>query len=115
MHASGIKESNLTFADFYCKITYKYCITQSRYDVFRDSDENDTKGCNNDNGELSNNVTASILSQEVNLGNSDKRKDQQKHKSRQKERNEKSRSVTVVVRDSIVKKVKGWELSTKGN
>ena len=115
MHTSGIKESNLTIADFYFKITYKYCITQNRYDVFSDSDENDTKGCNNGNEKLSNNITASILSQEVNLGNSGKRKDQQNHKSRQKERNEKSRSVTVVAGDSIVKKVKGWGLSTKAN
>ena len=71
MHTSGIKESNLKFADFYFKITYKYCITQNRYDFFSDSDENDTKGCNNDNDKSSKNVTASILSQEVNLGNSD--------------------------------------------
>ena len=115
MHTSGIKEPNLRIADFYFKITYKYFITQNRYDVFSDSAENDTKGCNNDNDKLSNNVTTSILSQEVNLGNSDKRKDQQKDKSRQIERNEKSRSVTVVASDSIVKKVKGWGLSTEAN
>ena len=46
-------------------------ITQSRYEAFSDSDENDTKGCNNDNGELSNNVTASISSRQINLGNND--------------------------------------------
>ena len=34
-------------------------ITQNRYEVLSDSDENDTKGCNNNNDELSNNVTAS--------------------------------------------------------
>ena len=74
-------------------------ITQNRYEVFSDSDENDTKECNNDDDELSNN-------------NNDK-KVQQKHKSETKKRNEKGRSVTVVVGDSIVKKVKCWELSTK--
>ena len=35
-------------------------ITQKRYEVLSDSDENDTKGCNNDDDELSNNVTARI-------------------------------------------------------
>ena len=35
-------------------------VTQNRYEVVGDSDENDTKGCNNDDDELSNNVTASI-------------------------------------------------------
>ena len=64
-------------------------ITQNRYEVLSDSDENDTKECNNDDDELSNN-------------NNDK-KDQQKHKSKTKKRNEKGRSVTVVVEDSIVK------------
>ena len=81
-------------------------ITQSRYEAFSDSDENDTKGCNNDNGELSSNVRTSI-SRQVNLGNNDIKKDQHKHKSKTKKRNEKGRSVTVVVGDSIVKKVKG--------
>ena len=66
------------------------------------SDENDTKGCNNDNDELSNNVTASS-SRQVNLGNNDLKKDQHKHKSKIKKRNEKGRSVTVVFGDSIVK------------
>ena len=42
-----------------------------------------------------------------------KKKDQHKHKSKTKERNEKGCSVTVVVGDSIVKRVKGWELATK--
>ena len=88
-------------------------ITQKRYEVLSDSDENDTKGCNNDDDELSNNVTTSISSRQVNLGNNDVKKDQHKHKSKTKKRNEKGRSVTVVVGDSIVKKVKGWELSTK--
>ena len=41
------------------------------------------------------------------------KKDQHKHKSKTKKRNEKGRSVTVVVGDSIVKKVESWELSTK--
>ena len=59
------------------------------------------------------NVTTSISSRQVNLGNNDVKKDQHKHKSKTKKRNEKGRSVTVVVGDSIVKKVKGWELSTK--
>ena len=35
-------------------------VTQNRYEVVRDSDENDTKGCNNNDDELSNNVTANI-------------------------------------------------------
>ena len=88
-------------------------ITQNRYEVLSDSDENDNKGCNNDNDELSNNVTTSISSQQVNLRNNDIKKDQLKHKSKTKKRNEKGRSVTVVAGDSIVRKVKGWELSTK--
>ena len=88
-------------------------ITQNRYEVLSDSDENDTKGCNNDDDELSNNVTTSISSRQVNLGNNDVKKDQHKHKSKTKKRNEKGRSVTVVDGDSIVKKVKGWELSIK--
>ena len=41
------------------------------------------------------------------------KKDEHKHKSKTKKRNEKGHSVTVVVGDSIVKKVKGWKLSTK--
>ena len=53
------------------------------------------------------------MSRQVNLGNNDIKKDQHKHKTKTKKRNEKGRSVTVVVRDSIVKKVKDWELSTK--
>ena len=88
-------------------------ITQNRHEVLSDSYENDTKGCNNDNDELSNIVPASISSRQANLGNNDIKKDQQKHKSKTKKRNEKSRSVTAVFWDSIVKKVKGWELSTK--
>ena len=51
------------------------------------------------------NVTTSISSRQVNLGNNDVKKDQHKHKSKTKKRNEKGRSVTVVVGDSIVKKV----------
>ena len=49
---------------------------------------------------------------QVNLGNNDIKKINISIKVRQK-RNEKGRSVTVVVGDSIVKNVKGWELSTK--
>ena len=49
-------------------------ITQNRYEVLSDSDENDTKGCNNDNNELSNNVTASISSRQANLGNNNIKK-----------------------------------------
>ena len=48
-------------------------MTRNRYEAFSDSDENDTTGCNNDNDELSNNVT-SISSRQVNLGNSDVKK-----------------------------------------
>ena len=55
----------------------------------------------------------SISSRQVNLGNNDTKKDQHKHKSKAKKRNEKVRSVAMVVGDSIVKKVKGWELSIK--
>ena len=88
-------------------------ITQNRYEAFSDSDENDTKECNNGNDELSSNVRTSISSWQVNLGNNDIKKDQHKHKSKTKKINEKGRSVTVVVGDSIVKKVKGWKLSTK--
>ena len=88
-------------------------ITQNRYEALPDSDENDTTESNNDNDELSNNVTTSISSRQVNLGNNDVKKDQHKHKIKTKKRNEKGRSVTVVVRDSIVKKVKGRELSNK--
>ena len=88
-------------------------ITQNRYEVLSDSDENDTKGCNNDDDELSNNVTARISSRQVNLGNNDMKKYQHKHKSKTKKRNEKGRYVTVIVGDSIVKKVKSWELSPK--
>ena len=88
-------------------------ITQNRYEGLSESDENDTKGCNNDNDELSSNVTTSISSRQVNLGNNGIKKNQRKHKSKTKKRNEKGRSVTVVVGDSTVKKVKSWELSTK--
>ena len=62
------------------------------------------KGCNNDDDELSNDVTTSILSRQVNLGNNDIKKDQHKHKSKTKKRNEKGLSVTVVAVDSKVKK-----------
>ena len=55
----------------------------------------------------------SISSRQVNLGNNDTKKDQHKHKSKAKKRNEKVRSVAMVVGDFIVKKVKGWELSIK--
>ena len=62
-------------------------ITQNRYEALSDSDENDTKGCNNDNDELSSNVTTSISSRQVNLENNDIKKDQYKHKSKTKKRN----------------------------
>ena len=88
-------------------------ITQNRYEVLSDSDESDTNGTNNDNDKLTNDITAGIWSRQVNLGNNDIKKDQHKHKNKTKKRNEKGRSVTVVVGDSIIKKVKGWELSTK--
>ena len=81
---------------------------------FTDSDVNRTKGCNNDDDELSNNVTTSISSRQVNLANNEIKKDQHKHKQKdKKKRNEKDHSVTVVVGDSIAKKVEGWESSTK--
>ena len=59
-------------------------ITQNRYEVVSDSDESDTKGYNNDNDELSNNVTASISSRQVNLGNNDIKKINISIKARQK-------------------------------
>ena len=46
-------------------------IIRSRYEVLSDSDESDTNGRNNENDKLSNNVTASISSRQVNLGNND--------------------------------------------
>ena len=49
----------------------------------------------------------------MNLRTNGIKKDQKKHKSKTQNRNEKRRSITVVVGDSIVKKVKGWELSAK--
>ena len=58
-------------------------ITQNRYEVLSDSDENDTKGCNNDDDELSNNVTTSISSRQVNLGNNDIKKINMSIKARQ--------------------------------
>ena len=88
-------------------------ITQNKYEALTDSYESDTTGCNNDNDQLSNNVTTSTSSRQVNLGNNGVKKDQHKHKSKTEKRNEKGRSVTVVAGDSIVKKAKGWELSTK--
>ena len=62
-------------------------IIQNRYEVLSDSDGNDTIGWNNDNDKLSNNVTTSAPPRQVNLGNNDIRKDQQKHKSKTKKRN----------------------------
>ena len=59
-------------------------ITQNRYEVLSDSDENDTKGCNNVNNELSNNVTASISSRQVNLGNNNIKKINISIKTREK-------------------------------
>ena len=61
-------------------------ITQNRYEVLCDSDEGDTNGCNNDSDKLSNNVTASLSSRQVNLRNDDTKKDQHKHKSKTKKR-----------------------------
>ena len=58
-------------------------ITQNRYEVLSDSDENHTKGCNNDDDELSNNVTTSISSRQVNLGNNDIKKINMSIKARQ--------------------------------
>ena len=63
-------------------------ITQNRHEALSVSDENDTRGCNNDNDELSSNVTTSISSRQVNLGNNDIKKDQHKHKSKTKKRKE---------------------------
>ena len=62
-------------------------IIQNRYEVLSDSDGNDTIGWSNDNDKLSNNVTTSASAPQVNLGNNDIRKDQQKHKSKTKKRN----------------------------
>ena len=82
-----------------------------KYGVLSDSDESVAKGCNNDDDELSNDVTTSILSRQVHLGNNDIKKDQHKHKSKTKKRNEKGLSVTVVVGDSKVKKKVGSYLA----
>ena len=54
----------------------------------------------------------SISSRQVNLRNNNIEMINISIKEGQKS-NEKGRSVTVVVGDSIVKKIKGWELSTK--
>ena len=84
--------------------------TQNRYEVLIDSDESDTNGCNNSNEKISNYVTASISSRQVNLRN-----DEIKNiniKARQQKRNEKGRSVTEVLGDSIVKKANSWKSST---
>ena len=67
--------------------------------------EIDTNGCNNDNDKLSNNVTVNISSLQVNLRNNIK-KHQHEHKTRQKKKWKGLCSVTVVVGDSIVKKLK---------
>ena len=77
-------------------------ITQNRYEVLSDSNEIDAKRCSNHDDELSNNVTTSISSRQVNLRNNDIHKD----KIKANKRNEKGCSVTVVVGDSIVKKLK---------
>ena len=60
--------------------------TRNRYEVLSDSDESDTKGCNNDNDKLSNNVTTSISSRQVNLGNNEIKKHQYEHKSKTKKK-----------------------------
>ena len=59
-------------------------ITQNRHEVLSDSDEYDTKGWNNDNEELSNNVTVSISLRQVNLENNDTKKINISIKPRQK-------------------------------
>ena len=84
--------------------------TQNRYEVLIDSDESDANGCNTSNEKISNYVTASISSRQVNLRN-----DEIKNiniKARQEKRNEKGRSVTEVLGDSIVKKANSWKSST---
>ena len=86
----------------------KTIITQNRSEILIGSNESNTNGCHNDNNQLPNDVTASTLSQ-VNLRNDDVKKDLLNIKTKQN-RNEKGSSVTVVVGDSVVKKVKGWEL-----
>ena len=68
--------------------------TQSRYETLSDSDEKNRKGCNNDNDELFSSVATSISSH------------QHKHKSKTKKRNQKGRSIAVVLGDAIFKKVK---------
>ena len=59
-------------------------ITRNRYEVLSDSDESDTNGINNGNDRLSNDVTTSISSRQVNLGNNDIKKHQHEHKSKTK-------------------------------
>ena len=84
--------------------------TQNRYEVLIDSDESDANGCNTSNEKISNYVTASISSRQVNPRN-----DEIKNiniKARQEKRNEKGRSVTEDLGDSIVKKANSWESST---
>ena len=52
----------------------KKIITQNRYKVLSNPDGSNTNGCYNDDDELSNNVTASISSRQVNLRNNDIKK-----------------------------------------
>ena len=59
-------------------------ITQNRYEALSDSNENDAKGCSNDNDELSNNFTTSISSRHVNSRNNDKKNKNIGIKARQK-------------------------------
>ena len=59
-------------------------ITQNRFEVLSDSDEDDTNGRNNDNDELLYNVTTSISSRQINLRNNDTKKINISIKARQK-------------------------------
>ena len=49
-------------------------ITQNKYEGLSDSDESDTNGSNNYNNKITNNVTASISSHQINIGNNDIKK-----------------------------------------
>ena len=56
-------------------------ITQNIFEVLIDSDESDTHACDNDNDELSNNVSG-IASPQVNLRNDNAKKYRHKHKNK---------------------------------
>ena len=81
-------------------------ITQNRYEALSDSDENDTKGCNNDNDELSSNVTTSISSRQVNLGNHDIKKINISIKARRKREMERIVVLHWLLETSLLKKLK---------